>query len=251
MLAANCIGTGEPLLLLHGLFGDKQNLGNVARTLAPRFCCHCLDLPNHGDSPRLEDMRFNSMLPLLADYIAALPAPVNLLGHSLGGKLAMLYACRNAGRVRHLIIADIAPKQNAARMSALLAALKAVDLQGTRQQAEQQLTPAVPDRGVRGFLLKSLRRTPTGFCWRFNLESISNHPDQWLANSLADGDRYPALCDFIYGEQSDYVDAAGRAAIQKHFPRARLHPIADAGHWLHSEQPVAFNMLVENILTGQ
>lgn len=237
-----------PVVLLHGLFGDLDNLGALARTLASQFQVLQADLPNHGASPHSAAMDWGTMcqqLRALIDHQSW--EQVSLVGHSLGGKLAMQFALRYPQRVSHLIVVDIAPVTYAPRHDSVIAALHAVASQPeiSRKEADSLMTPWLADAGVRQFLLKSF--TP-GQGWRFNLPAlVQNYP------TLMAWEEWPGVFDgatlFIKGGSSDYLLPEYQARILTLFPGAKARIIAEAGHWLHAEKPLLFNKLVVDFLS--
>ena len=236
------------VILLHGLFGDKENLGSLARALAATFGVIQVDLPNHGGSPRQDDMGYPAMSEALLALLDTLRLRrVHLLGHSLGGKLAMQFALRHPTRVDRLIVADMAPVAYPARHDQVFAALQAVVAQGcrTRHEADTVMTPQLEDARVRQFLLKSFQ---TGVGWRFQLPAlIANYPALMDWPSLDGQFLGPVL--FLKGGLSDYLLPEHQAVIGRYFPQAKARIIPDAGHWLHAEKPLLFNRLVVDFLS--
>ncbi len=240
---------GEWVLLLHGLFGAGENLGALAKVLAVEHRVVQIDLRNHGRSPHRPTMN----LALLAADIAALQdrlgiARSHLVGHSLGGKVAMQLALSQPERVARLVVADIAPVNYAPHHQAIFAALQAVDLAqlASRSAADVVLAKFIDEPTVRQFLLKSLYRADAGFQWRFNLPTLIDHYAELLAGPSGTPFTGPTL--FIKGELSDYLLAAHEVALREWFPNFKFKTIAAAGHWLHAEKPIAFNKLVQQFL---
>jgi len=246
------IGAGPPVALLHGLFGRSQNLGLLARRLSSRFRVLSLDLRNHGASPHTPGMAYPAMAQDVLETLAACTAlPVALLGHSMGGKVAMLAALTQPDAVSRLVVADIAPVAYRHHNAAISASLQALDLIPgmSRSQADSALAPQVTDPAVRGFLLQNLSLGQAPF-WRIGLDEIAagmadieGFPDM-PAGSCYHG---PAL--FLRGGRSEYVQQEAMPAISRLFPTARLETIADAGHWLHADQPAAFAASVEKFFS--
>jgi pimeloyl-ACP methyl ester carboxylesterase len=252
MLHAIEVGQGgPPLVLLHGLFGSARNFGAVQRELARRRRTIALDLRNHGASPHAADMRYATMAADVLETLEQLGAlPAVLLGHSMGGKTAMLAALTQPNAVARLIVADIAPvpypPHHRATAEAMAALLLAPGM--SRTQADAALARAVPDAGVRAFLLQNLALGDVPK-WRIGLaEIIAGLVDieawQAPADALYDG---PTL--FISGANSDYIRADHRPLIRALFPRARFVTLKNAGHWLHADNPRAFIGVVEAFLT--
>jgi len=241
--------SGDWVLLLHGLFGAGDNLGALARVLAPHCRVVLVDLRNHGRSPHSAEMD----LPLLAADIIALqdrlriPASA-IVGHSLGGKVAMELALNAPERVTRAVFADIAPVRYAPHHQAIFAALENLDLAALtrRGDAEAVLAQFIAEPAVRQFLLKSLYRDDSGFHWRFNPDALrSCYP---ALGAAPEGQPFEGPALFIKGELSDYIEPAHRAAISSLFPHFQFKMIAGTGHWLHAERPVAFNRLVRQFL---
>jgi esterase len=210
-------------------------------------------LRNHGRSPHTATL---SLVEMAAD-IAQLQDDLGIassavLGHSLGGKVAMQLALSDAHRVQKLVVEDIAPVAYSAHHQSVFAALESIDLAvlQSRQQAEAQLTQALDDPGLRQFLLKGLYRKEEGgqqqFRWRFNLPILRASYDTVLAAPQGEPFTGPTL--FIKGELSNYILPEHEAAMRASFPNFQFRMIAGAGHWLHGEKPVAFNRLVQQFL---
>lgn len=239
------------LLLIHGLFGSADNLAVVKRHFEKSHNIVSIDLPDHGLSPWNDSFSFDdtvdSIIALLNSEKIKTTA---VLGHSLGGKIAMLLALKYPDRVSHLIVADIAPAQYEHRHQAVFDGLKNVPLnkiQG-RNDAQSYLSQYIKEPGVRQFLLKSLYKTDSGeWQWRFNLDGlIKSYPHiiDWPQSNL----KYDGITCFIKGGKSDYINASHRSAITKYFPNAKAHIIEGTGHWLHAEKPDAFNSVVARVL---
>jgi esterase len=249
-LHAAVTGEGPPVLLLHGLFGMGSNLGGIARALAPDYSVHQLDLPNHGRSPWVKDGDVCSLADAIRAYIDnRVDEPVAVLGHSLGGKVAMQLALRYPARVSALIVADIAPIAYPASHDAVFAGIEAVALArpSSRREAGEILRRDVHEDGVRQFLLLSLQRDPGGaYVWRFNAEGLREHYEALRAAPAGEPYTGPAL--FVYGGESDYMPEEGKQAAGALFRRAEFRSIPDTGHWLHAEKPEEFNQIVTDFL---
>jgi pimeloyl-ACP methyl ester carboxylesterase len=235
-LAVHAAGEGPAVALLHGLFGSARNLGGVQRALAPHYRVLALDMRNHGVSPRHPVMDYAAMA---ADVLETLDAegalPAVVVGHSMGGKVAMRLALAAPDQVRRLVVADIAPVQYPSHFGAFAAAMLTVPDGSTRRQADAILAPVVQDPAIRSFLLHNFRPEQG---WRIGLEEIVGALpgiESWDATGV-----YPGPSLFITGARSDYVKPADQPIIRSSFPAARFVAIKDAGHWLHAEQPAAF-----------
>jgi pimeloyl-ACP methyl ester carboxylesterase len=245
-LAVHAAGEGPPVVLLHGLFGSARNLGGLQRALADQFRVVSLDLRNHGDSPHDPAMDYATMA---ADVTETLDAegvlPAAILGHSMGGKVAMTLALQAPDSVRRLVVADIAPVTYPSHFGAYVAAMLPVPPEFSRAQADAALLDAIPDKAIRSFLLHNFR---SGAGWRVGLAEIAASLPR-IESWGDDGTQpYAGPALFVTGARSDYVQEKDRPAIRALFPTARFVAIRDAGHWLHAEQPAAFNATVAAFL---
>jgi pimeloyl-ACP methyl ester carboxylesterase len=246
-------GQGSPVALLHGLFGSARNLGAVQRALAPRFRVLALDLRNHGASPHAAAMDYPAMAADVLetlDHHAALPAA--LVGHSMGGKAAMVAALLHRDQVSRLVVGDIAPVAYQHHNAELVGALEALPLPPdlTRAAADAALTEAVPDAGLRAFLLQNL--APGAHpAWRIGLGEIASAMraiEGWDAPPPGAVYRGPTL--FVSGAASDYVRPEHRPTIRTLFPAARFVTLKHAGHWLHADNPAGFVAVLEAFLAA-
>jgi pimeloyl-ACP methyl ester carboxylesterase len=235
-LAVTAAGEGPVVALLHGLFGSARNLGGVQRALAARYRVLSLDMRNHGASPHHHVMDYATMAADVLETLAAEGAlPAAVVGHSMGGKIAMRLALTAPDQVRRLVVADIAPVQYPSHFGAFTAAMLTVPDHATRRQADALLAPVVQDPAIRSFLLHNFRPEQG---WGVGLQEIAGALpaiESWDATGV-----YPGPSLFITGARSDYVKQADQPAIRALFPAARFVAIKDAGHWLHAEQPEAF-----------
>jgi esterase len=252
-LAATEYGDGPPVAILHGLFGSGRNWASIARRLALRHRAIAFDLRNHGASPWAEPMGYAEMA---ADVAAAMQARGHrryaLIGHSLGGKVAMTAALDSGEAIERLAVVDIAPVTYRQTQVPYLRAMCELDLTTItrRSEAETRLAEAIPNPAERGFLLQNLvlEGTPR---WRPNLAAIET-----ALPSLAGFPTFPTATAyrkpvlFIAGETSDYLRDEHEIAIRRLFPLARVARVAGAGHWVHAEQPEAFLALIEPFLAG-
>ncbi|MBV2129788.1 alpha/beta fold hydrolase [Rheinheimera sp. SM2107] len=253
ILHTHSTGSGEPLVLIHGLFGSYENLAGVARALSDQWQIISIDLPNHGQSPHAEQMDYPGMVADLAATLDSLElTKVAMLGHSLGGKLAMAFALAYPERVTKLIVADIAPVNYPRSHQNVFAGLNAVKLTeiSSRGDADKQLAEHISEVGVRQFLLKSLHKSAEGFNWRFNLPALEQSYDQLLKAPQSDS-KYSGPVLFIKGAESDYILPQHRPQILSYFPAAEAKIINGTGHWLHAEKPAAFARLVRDFLLSQ
>lgn len=245
-------GSGSHLILIHGLFGMGSNLGMIAKALSEQFCVHSLDLRNHGYSPHADNMT----IQLLSDDVKSYIAQQNIqqcaiIGHSLGGKVAMQLALDHPEIVRKIIIADIAPVDYEDKHSTIINALSKLDIKHlkTRKSANEALSSDIPEDDVRQFLLMNLTKsTEGGYQWRMNLAAIKDNYRHLRENVDKPIKPNPLPALFIKGELSDYILPEHKDAIISRFPNASFKIIQGTNHWLHAEKPNIFNRLCLNFL---
>ena len=240
---------GRPALLIaHGLFGSGRNWGVLARRLADRRDVVAVDMRNHGRSPRFASQSYGDMAADLAEVIRPF-GQVDLLGHSMGGKAAMMLALSEGALVRRLVVADIAPVAYDHDQSPHIHALRALDLSGvtTRGEADRRLQAGIPDPGLRAFFLQSLdlRADPPG--WRLNLDVLEAEMAKIVGWPDSAG-RFGGPVLFLTGSESPYVRPDHRATIRALFPAARFAKLLGAGHWLHADKPREFEDTVRAFL---
>jgi len=260
-LAARTLGEEGPrIVFVHGLFGQGKNWTTIAKGLSDDHRVTLFDLPNHGHSPWTDRVDYQDMADMLAGELEAMGEPVTLVGHSMGGKVAMLLALRRPELLRALVVVDIAPSEyplsggrtddpdeEASPFADYIAAMRALDLGSlrTRQDADDALRNAVPSRMVRNFLLQSLVReglgTGGGWRWRLNLELLERD----LGNlrsfpPIPPGTHFDGPVLWVAGADSTYVLPEDRPRMDALFPATRLVRIKNSGHWVHSEQPEVF-----------
>lgn len=252
MLAFTDIGTVSrlpTLLIVHGLFGSARNWGAIARRLSGDRRVITVDMRNHGQSFRAESQSYAEMAGDLAQVIDGAGAPVDVLGHSMGGKAAMELALTHGSLVDRLIVADIAPVAYPHSQAHLVRAMRGLDLDGlaSRSEADRRLAAAVPDEGVRAFLLQSLDLKAEPPAWRLNLDVLEREMDRITGWPGTEG-RFEGPALFLTGALSDYVRPEHRATIKHLFPNAKFARIPGAGHWLHAERPREFEAAVRAFL---
>jgi len=244
-------GTGRPLVILHGLFGDGDNWHGVATRLADRFRVLVPDLRNHGRSPHSAEMSYPAMAGDVAELLAAQGlTAADVLGHSLGGKVAMQLALTRPGLVRKLVVVDMSPREYPPLHLEILAALQALDVGSftSRPEIEAVLAGAVPSQRLRRFLLKNLARNAGGtFEWRMNVTALADSYPHLLA-AVTGPQPYAGPALFIRGGRSEYVQPADEPLILELFPRAEFRTIANAGHWVHTDAPEEFLRLTREFL---
>ncbi len=246
-LAHRDFGTAgnPPLVLLHGLLGSSRNWQTVGRDLSACFHVRALDLRNHGASPHDEDCGFAAMMDDVLGWLDREGlARATLLGHSLGGKVAMRLACRHPERVERLIVVDIAPKAYRSQAHrAEFAAMNELDLAvlQSRGEAELRFEARVPDWSMRKFLATNLERTEAGgWKWTVNLPALTQALPFLEQDSLTDDDHFDGPTHFIVGGKSRYVLSEDEEKIRHHFPRATMTRLPDAGHNPHMESREQF-----------
>lgn len=245
------LGRGEPLVLLHGLFGSGDNWLGVAPKLAEKFHVFLPDLRNHGRSPHHAEMDYPLMAADVDRFFAAQKiARAFVLGHSMGGKVAMRLALDFPACVTKLVVVDMAPRAYAPAHEEILAALLALDLGRfqSRPQMEEALASGIPSLSLRRFLLKNLGRDDSGhFVWKLNVRGLAENYSR-LGEGLAMNRPFENPALFIRGGKSDYIAADDELEIRRLFPAARIETIPSANHWVHADAPLAFVRLVLDFL---
>lgn len=244
--------TGQPLIIMHGLFGMSDNWLTISKEFAELHQIFLLDLRNHGQSPHSEEFSYAIMADDLKKFIEEnnLEKPI-IMGHSMGGKVAIQFAINHPDLFDKLIVVDIAPRFYPVHHTSILQGLHTIDLQqlNSRTEANEIMRRFEESEGVRQFLLKNLyRNTDTGhFGWRFNLpvltREIANIGDEITSNQ-------PVINStlFINGAQSCYILQEDKIAISKIFPNAIFETIEEAGHWVQADKPVEFAAVVKNFI---
>ncbi len=228
-----------PLVIAHGLFGSARNWGVIAKRLADERQVVAVDMRNHGASFWRGSHSYGDLARDLSEVIDGLGGRADLLGHSMGGKAAMVLAADQPDKVDHLIVADIAPVGYGHTQMPLVQAMAGLDLSGveTRGDADRLLARVVEDAGVRAFLLQSLDVKAKK--WRLNLPVLADEMDKILGFPAVSG-QFDGPVLFLTGGDSEYVMREHRTGISRIFPAARFAKIPGAGHWLHAEKPREF-----------
>jgi esterase len=244
MLYSKIEGTGQPLIILHGFLGMSDNWKTLSTQYAAEdFQVHALDLRNHGRSFHSDEFTYEAMATDIFDYCETNNLnQIDIIGHSMGGKVAMLFAVTYPEKVAKLVVADIAPKAYNPHHDDILAALNAVDFstKPSRSAVETIMTPYVPDFGTRQFLMKNLYwKTPEQLAFRFNLEVFNKNRDL-VGEPLPKDAVFEKPVLFIRGENSNYIKDEDMTLIHVHFPDATLETVSNTGHWLHAENPKEF-----------
>jgi len=247
-------GRGAPVLILHGLFGSNRNWSGIARELAEHYQAVTVDLRNHGDSGHAASMGYAEMADDIRGILQRCGLErAHLIGHSLGGKVAMAFALLQPACVDDLIVLDIAPVSYANRMTDLVSAMARLKLHdlSNRAQADRLLETDIPDDTLRRFLLQNLVRTDAGYRWRINLDAITSCLDTISGfPAFGGGIEYRGRTLFLHGGASGYVRPEHHAGIRRYFPDARIECVPDAGHWLHADQPRLVLQRLREFLAG-
>lgn len=244
---------GDPaapaVMIVHGLYGSARNWGVIAKRLSDSFRVYTVDLRNHGLSPHTETHSYPEMAADLAEVIETLEGPVQLVGHSMGGKAVMALALSRPDLVRRMLVADIAPVTYTHNQLSFILAMKAVDMArvSRRSDAEAQLAALGVEPALCSFFTQSL--DVSGKRWQLNLDTLEREMPK-IMSFPAFETTFDSPTLFLSGALSDYVLPTHRPAIKALFPTARFAKFKDAGHWLHAEQPRAFEAAVRGFLGG-
>lgn len=244
MLHSNIIGAGQPLLILHGFLGMSDNWKTLGTQYADEgYQVHLIDQRNHGKSFWSEDFSYDLMAEDVLRYMDKREIQqAAILGHSMGGKTAMRFACNYPQRVEKLLVADIAPKYYPPHHQEILNGLNAMDLPSydSRGEADKALKAHIPDFGTRQFLLKNLYWKEKGLlAFRFNLDVLTEEYEA-VGEAIGSSETFPGSTLFLRGDRSEYISPSDEEEIRKHFPFATVITISNAGHWLHAENPGEF-----------
>ena len=245
--------THQAIFVIHGLFGTLDNLNGIARALEEEHYVISVDVRNHGKSFQTQSMSYAEMasdIIVLADHLGL--STFAVVGHSMGGKIAMQLALDHPNRVTKLAIADMAPVGYHSRHDAIIQGLEAIQIQppSSRKKADDILSTYIDEPGVRQFLLKSLEKSGDVFGWQFHLSAIKeNYP--LIIGPLEEGKSFHGEVLFIKGADSDYILPQHREETIKRFPNSQAKIISGAGHWLHAEKPTIFNRIVCNFIASK
>ena len=250
-LAYNEYGAGPPLVIVHGLFGSSRNWHVVAERLSDKRHVMAVDLRNHGRSPWAQPMTYSEMVDDLSIFLDARGIDrATIIGHSVGGKMAMLFALLYGQMVDALVVVDIAPIQYTHTLLPYVQAMQRVDLAecARRSDVEAKLALGVPDGELRKFLMQNLVRRDGVYAWRLHLEAIGAYMDDLIGFPATPELEYSGPTLFVSGEESDYVEPRHHDAIRSFFPHAEFAGISDAGHRVHADQPEQFMAHIRKFL---
>jgi len=228
-----------PVMIVHGLYGSGRNWGVIAKRLSDQFFVITVDLRNHGDSPWLDTHNYHVMADDLVEVINSLNIKPNIIGHSMGGKAAMVLALKRPNLVRNLIIADIAPVKYEHDQSQFIEAMQKVDLSKVekRSDATLALSKFVEDKSLQNFFTQSLDIKAKR--WKLNLKVLRSEMSEILSFPKIESE-FSGHSLFLKGEKSDYIKPEHRKLIKSLFTKARFATFKEAGHWLHAEKPREF-----------
>jgi len=244
------VGEGEPLVILHGLFGSLDNWMSLAKKLGAHFEVFIIDARNHGQSPHSKDFNYDVMADDLYEFLLQnnIVDPI-VLGHSMGGKTAMQFAMNYPNKLEQLIVADIAPKAYPVHHTIIIEGMLSLDFDviNTRKKADEQLSKFIEDISTRQFLLKNLFwADKERLAWKFNLSTI-NQNIETIGQGLENISTFEKPTLFIRGEKSNYITPKDYDPIKNIFPNSAISSL-DSGHWVHAEKPIDFLQILNNFL---
>lgn len=239
------VGQGPiDVVFMHGLFGQGKNWTSIARAIAPLATSHLVDMPNHGRSSWTLEFDFDEQAEMMAGWLQErFEDPVVIVGHSMGGKIAMRLALRFPELVKAIVVVDISPDRNdsALGFTSLVAGLKSLDLDTvvSRAYADQELKERIPNDMVRRFLLQNMQRTDDSWSWLANLDLLGDNLHHVSGWPPIDGS-YPGPALWVVGGKSDYCKPEHDEPMREYFPAVSKITLKKAGHWVHSEDPESF-----------
>ena len=243
ILHSRIVGEGQPFVILHGYFGMGDNWKSLGNQFAEHYEVHMVDQRNHGRSFHSDDFDYELLAEDLYNYVEHYELEnIILLGHSMGGKTAMLFAVEYPELVDTLLVADISPRYYQPHHNEILKALNSVDfsIHNSRKLVEEQLANYIPELGTRQFLLKSVYWREKGqLDFRFNLPSLTENNSE-VGKALPSFTSFEGATLFLAGGNSNYITSQGEPLINAHFPNAKIVTVPNAGHWLHAENPKGF-----------
>lgn len=243
LLHSTISGSGVPLLIIHGYFGMSDNWRGLGNRFSENYEVHLIDQRNHGRSFHCDDFDYELLVEDLQVYIEHHNLEkVNILGHSMGGKVAMLYATSYPEHIDKLMVADISPKYYKPHHQQILAALNAVNfsIHDSRRKVEEVLKIYIQEPGILQFLLKNVFwKTKEKLDFRFNIHSLTENNSE-VGEALPSFTHFDGPTLFLRGENSNYITLEDEGLIEAHFSNATIVTVKNAGHWLHAENPGQF-----------
>jgi len=253
LLHSTIIGKGQPLIIAHGYFGMGDNWKTLANKFATHFEVHLLDLRNHGRSFHSDDFNYDLMVEDILYYIKHYQLKeVILLGHSMGGKMAMQFAVTYPEYLNKLIVVDIAPKYYTPHHEVILTALNGVDFDkiSSRREVSDILKKHIDEEAVIQFLLKNVYwKSKNQLAFRFNLESLTENNNE-VGEALPSFTSFDKPVLFLKGANSGYISSDDTSLIKTHFPEVKIVTIENASHWVHADNPSQFYKAVLNFITA-
>ncbi len=252
MIYSKVEGSGKPFLIIHGFLGMSDNWKTLSTQFAAEgFEMHLLDMRNHGRSFHSDVFNYEVMVQDVLEYVNDKNLDkFILLGHSMGGKVAMNFACDYPERVGKLLVADISPREYAPHHQDVMEALNAVDFSAvtSRKEIEDMMSKYIKDFGTLQFLMKNVHRvTSDSFGFRFNLEAFNND-ESVIGEALSLDKKYSGKTLFLKGGRSKYIQESDYNDIQNHFPNSIIETVSNSGHWLHAENPNEFFIKVNDFI---
>lgn len=253
LLHSNILGKGKPFIILHGFLGMSDNWKTLGKKFSEQgFEVHLIDQRNHGRSFHSDEFNYEVLIQDLKEYCESHHLhDIILLGHSMGGKTAMLFAATYPKMISKLIVADISPRYYPIHHDAILEGLAALDFDSikTRKEANMVLANYIPDFGIRQFLLKNIYWKEKGnLGLRLNLKALINNVEE-VGEALPSTLTFKGDTLFLHGDTSEYIGADDEVLIKLQFPKAKIETISNAGHWLHAENPKEFYDKVMSFIT--
>ena len=246
------LGEGEPLIIMHGVFGSSDNWQTLGKVFAEKFKVYLVDLRNHGNSPHSDEFDYDVMVKDVVELMDDEGlTKAHILGHSMGGKVAMHLATQHPDKVDKLIVVDIAPKYYPPHHQQIFEGFHSVDLENleNRKDADEQMAKVISNFGVRQFILKNLDRKKDGsFGWKLNVGAIERAVEN-VGEGLEGDVTFEGTTLFIAGSKSDYITDEDHDLIREHFPKALIASVKDAGHWVHAEKPNELGEMVMEFLS--
>ncbi len=246
------LGSGFPLLIMHGVFGSSDNWQTLGKIFAHKFKVYLIDLRNHGNSPHNNEFSYEAMakdvLELMADEHISY---AHILGHSMGGKVAMQLATQHPKKIDKLIVVDIAPKYYPPHHQQIFDGFHSVNLEklANRKDADKQMAAVITNVGIRQFILKNLIRKKDGFFgWKLHVHAIEKAVKK-LSEGLERDTTFDGHTLFIAGGNSDYISENDHPLIKNHFPKAIISSVEGASHWVHADKPDELSKMVIQFLS--